>query len=98
MKIQCPNCNALTTIHPKRFPELSELECSVCGEVTILKNGLNRIVKIEFVLTDPGIIPEKNNPEKTVETFHQNEFRQPSCSSPQQKELYEEQHEDVQQE
>ena len=98
MKIQCPNCNALTTILPQHFSELSELECSVCGELTILKRGLNRIAKIEFVLTEPGMIPEKNNPEQTVETFHQKEVKQLYCSSPQQKVLYEEQHEDVQQE
>ena len=99
MKIQCPNCNALTSILPQQFPELNELECSVCGELTILKNGPQRIVKLEFVLTEPGLIPAENNSNETVETFHQQEsVMQPFCSSQQERVLYEEQHEDVQQE
>jgi oligoribonuclease (3'-5' exoribonuclease) len=97
MKIQCPNCNALTSIHPKQFYELNEFYCSACGEITFLKNGSERIVKIQFVLTEPELNPVKNNPEETVETFHQVDgFKQPSCSSQQLTELCEEQHEGVQ--
>lgn len=100
MHIQCPNCNSLSTIRPEEFPDLIELDCSFCGEITSLKNGTERVVKLQFVLTEPDLDANENIlPVETGETFHQkNEIMLPFCFWQQKKVLYEEQHADVQQE
>jgi hypothetical protein len=100
MNIQCPNCNSFTSIRPEIFPELDEFVCSICGEKTCLKNGTERIVKLQFVLTESYQGSSENIlPEETGESIHQDdELMQPSCSWQQEKVLYAEQHEGVQQE
>ncbi len=83
-------------IHPQEFLELDELVCPVCSHLTLLKNGTERTIHLQFVLTESD---GKISSEEAVETFHQkDEIKQLSCSSQRQKELHVEQHEGVQQE
>lgn len=94
MNIQCPNCKSLITLSPKQFSEIEVLRCSACTEETILKKGSEKIIQIQFVLTESE---EKISEEKCVEFFRQKkDLKQPACSSQQLTTLYEEQHEDVQ--
>jgi len=71
MNIECPHCLSLVYIQAEKFSELNELDCTLCGKKTLLKNGLSRLVKLQFILTDSEVNPAKNNLEEIVETFHQ---------------------------
>jgi len=69
MNLQCPNCNAIASIHTQQFLELTELKCGVCGETTILKNESGWLIKLEFILTESFLTDQKNIPEKKCGNF-----------------------------